>query len=183
MPPGWAISTQLGQNFTTRVRNNRGNFRFVVHARLDLAALHQGNGLQMRLMAWMPGDLPQDAELRKEIRIHQAMNLVRQLPTPFSVNLARAAFTVIAFWPSNERSGAALRTSRTRTQVRQNSATTVRHDGAKFICRVHARRRVKCSSVGEELRVCCPNRLPCPDRIIRPALHSPLCGRANTRRP
>ena len=84
MPPGRAISTQLGQNFTTRVRNNRENFRFVVHARFDLAALHQGNGLQMRLMAWMPGDLPQDAELRKEIRIQQAMNLVRQLPTLFN---------------------------------------------------------------------------------------------------
>jgi hypothetical protein len=45
----------------------------------------------MRLMAWTLGDLPQDAELRKEIRIQQAMNLVRQLPTLFSVNLACAA--------------------------------------------------------------------------------------------
>jgi signal transduction histidine kinase len=52
----------------------------------------------MRLMAWMLGDLPQDAELQKELRIQQAIMLVRQLPILFIANPVCSALMVVAFW-------------------------------------------------------------------------------------
>jgi hypothetical protein len=96
----------------------------------------------MRLMAWMLGDLPQDAELRKEIRIQQAMNLVRVCGALAALvdGLAPDLVMILSDINTpgmNERSGAGSRPSRTRAQVRQNSATSVRHDGAIFVCRAH----------------------------------------------